>query len=84
MVKKGSEGMILVQNDLIQDISAHKVKDPNVIGAGDTVLSTFTLSFIKTRDVILSAKLANYAASISVSKKGTSCVEVDELNNFYI
>jgi len=82
LVKKGSEGMILVQNDFIQDISAHKVKDPNVIGAGDTVLSTFTLSFIKTRDVILSAKLANYAASISVSKKGTSCVEVDELNNF--
>ena len=84
LVKKGAEGMILVQNDLIKNISAHKVKNPNVIGAGDTVLSTFTLSYIKTKDVILSAKLANYAASISVSKKGTSCVEVDELNNFFI
>ncbi|MDC0521680.1 PfkB family carbohydrate kinase, partial [Candidatus Marinimicrobia bacterium] len=84
LVKKGAEGMILVQNDLIQKISAHKVKNPNVIGAGDTVLSTLTLSYIKTKDIILSAKLANYAASISVSKKGTSCVEVEELNNFFI
>ncbi len=80
LAKKGARGMTLVgQDNFIKHIKPHKVKKPDVTGAGDTVISVFSLAFTVTKNIELSAKIANAAAAISVSKVGTSTVSLKEL-----
>tara|TARA_Y100000996_G_scaffold404550_1_gene378758 strand:- start:147 stop:1052 length:906 start_codon:yes stop_codon:yes gene_type:complete len=82
IAKKGEKGMTIVGKDnFIKHIDGHSVKNPDVTGAGDTVISTFSLAFAKTKDVELSAKIANAAASIVVGKSGTETVDIDEIMN---
>ena len=50
-------------------------------GAGDTVIAAFSLAYVKYEDVELAAKIANAAASIAVSKKGTATVKINELES---
>jgi D-beta-D-heptose 7-phosphate kinase/D-beta-D-heptose 1-phosphate adenosyltransferase len=59
-----------------------KVKEVfDVTGAGDTVISILALSYSITKDILISAIIANYAAGIVVSKLGTATVSIDELKN---
>ena len=84
VAKKGSKGMTIVGKDnYFKNIEPHKVQNPDVTGAGDTVISAFALAYFKTNDIELSAKIANYAASIVVSKKGTASINNNDLKNFY-
>jgi rfaE bifunctional protein kinase chain/domain len=53
----------------------------DVTGAGDTVISILALSYSITKDILISAIIANYAAGIVVSKLGTATVSIDELKN---
>jgi len=83
VAKRGKNGMIIVGKDnFVEIIKAHKVINPDVTGAGDTVIATLSLSYSKTKDIALSAKLANYAASIAVSKLGTANININDLNNY--
>lgn len=83
VAKKGSEGMTIVGKDnFVKHIEAHHVKNPDVTGAGDTVISALSLSYAKTKDIELSAQFANSAAAIAVSKSGTATVTIDEINNY--
>ena len=42
--KRGEKGMIIVGKDnFVKIINAHKVNNPDVTGAGDTVISSFLL-----------------------------------------
>ncbi len=89
IVKRGDKGMIIVSRDESYFVlDAHDVKNPDVTGAGDTVLALFSLVYLNTNDIKISAELANYAASIVVGKKGTSHITKGEmvklLNKFSI
>tara|TARA_X000000368_G_scaffold359112_1_gene302290 strand:+ start:171 stop:1085 length:915 start_codon:yes stop_codon:yes gene_type:complete len=82
IVKKGDKGMTIVgKKDFIKHIDAHDVQNPDVTGAGDTVIAALSLSYLKTGDIERAARIANAAASIVVSKKGTSFVTIDEFNS---
>ena len=80
LAKKGERGMTLVgQDNFIKHSKPHKGKDPDVTGAGDTVISAFSLACTVTKNIELSAKIANAAAAISVSKVGTGTVSPKDL-----
>lgn len=79
IAKRGAKGMIVVGENFSQNIKAFKVEDVDVTGAGDTVISYFSLAFTLTKDVILSAKLANYAAAKAVSHFGTTVLSSEEI-----
>ena len=83
LAKKGDRGMTIVgKNDYVKHIDAHKVDNPDVTGAGDTVIAAFSLAFAKTNDIEDAAKIANAAAAIVVGKKGTASVTIKEINNY--
>ncbi len=83
VVKKGSKGVTVVgKNNFVTHIGAHLVKNPDVTGAGDTVISALSIAYAKTQDIELSAKIANCAAAIAVGKPGTATVTIDEINNY--
>ena len=56
---------------------AHEVFD--VSGAGDTVISTFTLALCAGATKLEAAHIANYAAGIVVGKVGTATTTREEL-----
>ncbi|MAZ57194.1 MAG: D-glycero-beta-D-manno-heptose-7-phosphate kinase [Gammaproteobacteria bacterium] len=83
VAKKGEEGMTIVgKNSFVKNIKAHKVENPDVTGAGDTVISALSIAYAKTQDIELSARFANKAAATAVSKTGTATVTIDEINNY--
>lgn len=55
------------------------IENPDVCGAGDTVIAALALGIISGLTVHEAAKIANVAASIAVSKFGTATVTADEL-----
>ena len=82
LAKKGDRGMTIVGKDgFVEHIDAQKVDNPDVTGAGDTVISAFSLSYIITNDIKKSARIANAAAGVVVGRKGTSFITIDELNS---
>ena len=73
---------IVGKNSFVKNIKAHKVENPDVTGAGDTVISALSIAYAKTQDIELSARFANKAAATAVSKTGTATVTIDEINNY--
>jgi bifunctional ADP-heptose synthase (sugar kinase/adenylyltransferase) len=51
----------------------------DVTGAGDTVISVFTLALACGATFREAAQLSNYAGDISVMKKGTAILSTQEL-----
>ena len=51
----------------------------DVTGAGDTVIAMFTLAVAAGAEKLEAATLANYAASVAISKLGTAAVTVAEI-----
>ena len=81
IAKKGDKGMVVVgRNNFSKIIPAHKVRNPDVTGAGDTTVSALALAYYKTLDIEFSANFANYVASLSVSKSGTAKVSIEEID----
>jgi rfaE bifunctional protein kinase chain/domain len=82
LAKKGDKGITIVGRDgFVKHIDAYKVSDPDVTGAGDTVIAVFSLSFAKTNDVEKSARIANAVAALVVEKAGTAFVTLEEFNS---
>jgi rfaE bifunctional protein kinase chain/domain len=80
VAKKGSEGMTIVgKNNFFIHINTSPVKNPDVTGAGDTVVAALSLAYTQTQDIEFSAKIANEAARIAVSKPGTSSATIKEI-----
>ena len=83
IAKKGDKGMTIVGNqNFIKHIEPHRVDNPDVTGAGDTVIAALSIAYAKTNDIEFSAKFANAAAAIVVGKTGTASVTIDEINNY--
>jgi rfaE bifunctional protein kinase chain/domain len=83
LITRGSRGMALFQpgapTEHIPIIGSDQVAD--VTGAGDTVIATFTLALAAGATFSDAARLANYAGSVVVMKRGTATVTADELRN---
>ena len=83
VAKKGDKGITIVGEDnFVKHIKPHTVENPDVTGAGDTVIAALSIAYAKTNDIEFSAKFANAAAAIAVSKAGTASVTFDEINNY--
>ena len=83
VAKKGDQGMTIVGEDnFFRHIKAHAVQNPDVTGAGDTVIAALSLAYAQTKDIELSAKIANTAAAVVVGKIGTATVTIEEINNY--
>ena len=82
VAKKGDRGMTIVgKNNFIQHITPHHVKNPDVTGAGDTVIAVLATVYAQTKDIELSARIANKAAAIVVGKSGTVAINLDDLKS---
>ena len=80
VTKKGDKGITIIgKNNFVKHIEAHSIKNPDVTGAGDTVIAALSLAFAKTKDIEVSAKIANAAAAVVVGKLGTATATIDEI-----
>ncbi len=81
LITRGSRGMALFEKGrppfLIPVHGSTDIVD--VTGAGDTVISIFTLALASGASLQEATQLANFAGGVVVMKKGTATVSSDEL-----
>jgi D-beta-D-heptose 7-phosphate kinase/D-beta-D-heptose 1-phosphate adenosyltransferase len=80
IITRGEQGMDLFQSNKAPvhiPTAAKEVFD--VTGAGDTVISVFTMAIACGADYLLAAQISNIAAGSVVGKVGTATVTVPEL-----
>ncbi|HEY3098334.1 MAG TPA: PfkB family carbohydrate kinase, partial [Methylomirabilota bacterium] len=82
LVTRGSRGMALLERDgATTFIPVHGTDEiADVTGAGDTVISVFTLALACGAPALDAATLANVAGGIVVMKRGTATVAPSELH----
>ena len=83
LLTRSEEGMSLFIEDKIVNIPTFAKEVYDVTGAGDTVISVFTLAAASGVSWYEAAKIANTAAGVVVGKMGTSTVTKDEILEFY-
>ena len=82
VAKRGPAGMTIVgKNNFVTHIDAHSIDNPDVTGAGDTVVATLSLAYVATNDIEFSARIANKAAAIVVGRPGTATITLDDLRS---
>jgi D-beta-D-heptose 7-phosphate kinase/D-beta-D-heptose 1-phosphate adenosyltransferase len=82
LVTRGERGLLVAARDgetAAFDATAKRVVD--VSGAGDTVVASFALALVSGATAPHAAHIANAAAGVAVSKKGTSQVAASELRD---
>jgi D-beta-D-heptose 7-phosphate kinase/D-beta-D-heptose 1-phosphate adenosyltransferase len=79
---RSSYGMTLVSEQKVLNIPTRALEVFDVSGAGDTVLAAFGLTLAEGKSITESAFVANAAAGIVVSKRGTAVVHQHELDSF--
>jgi rfaE bifunctional protein kinase chain/domain len=80
LVTRGDEGMTLFEKDRkAQNIETVARDAYDVTGAGDTVISVFTLSHISGAPLYEAAKIANHAAGIVVGVVGTATATPEKI-----
>ncbi len=82
LITRSEEGMSLFLDDVI-DIPTYAKEVYDVTGAGDTVISVFTLAAATGVNWHEAAKIANVAAGVVVGRVGTSTVTKEEIVEFY-
>lgn len=82
LITRSEEGMSLFEDSVI-DIPTYAKEVYDVTGAGDTVISIFTLAAATGVSWHEAAKIANTAAGIVVGRIGTSTVSKEEIIDFY-
>jgi len=82
LITRGSAGMSLfVEGGKVIDIPTTAKHLYDVTGAGDTVVSTLSMSLSVGATLTQAAYLANQAAGVVVEKLGTAAVSAEELIN---
>src|ERR1700731_2762202 len=83
LVTRGSEGMSLFENSPSGlrrvDIPTMARSVYDVTGAGDTAIAAFSAAVASGADLGAAAQLANLSAGIKVGKRGTACVDLEEI-----
>lgn len=82
LITRSEEGMTLY-DDNIHNIPTYAKEVYDVTGAGDTVISVFTLARAAGASWEEAAKIANAAGGVVVGKVGTSTISTDELLETY-
>lgn len=82
LITRSEEGMTLY-DDKIHNIPTYAKEVYDVTGAGDTVISVFTLAKAAGATWEEAAKIANAAGGVVVGKIGTSTISIDELLETY-
>lgn len=79
LLTRGNRGMILFDGHAhaLPIVGSTEIVDPS--GAGDTVVAAATLARVAGATHLEAAKLANYAASVTVMKSGAATLTRDEL-----
>lgn len=81
LITRGAEGMILFEaHGKVTHIPTVAREVFDVSGAGDTVISTFTLALAAGAPALRAAMLSNHAAGIVVGKLGTAVTDASELS----
>lgn len=83
LLTRSEEGMSLFIEEDVINIPTYAKEVYDVTGAGDTVISVYTLAGATGVDWHEAAKIANTAAGVVVGKMGTSTVTKDEIIEFY-
>lgn len=83
LITRSEEGVSLYDEKGITNIPTFAKEVFDVTGAGDTVISVYTLSKVSGATWEEAAKIANTAAGIVVGKIGTSTSSKEEIINFY-
>jgi rfaE bifunctional protein kinase chain/domain len=82
LITRGEVGMTLLLPDSPpMDLRATARDVSDVTGAGDTVVSAFTLCLASGASFVEAAFIANVAAGVAVSKAGAATITVDELRD---
>jgi rfaE bifunctional protein kinase chain/domain len=83
LITRGKKGMVIFEKARepvnIPIYGSDEVAD--VTGAGDTVISAFTLGIVSSLPPVSAARMANIAGGIVVMKSGTAVVTTKELKN---
>jgi D-beta-D-heptose 7-phosphate kinase/D-beta-D-heptose 1-phosphate adenosyltransferase len=79
LITRGEQGMSLFEKRKVTHIPTVARKVYDVTGAGDTVISAFTLAYASGADMEEAAVLANHAAGIVVGEVGTAVATPDQL-----
>ena len=80
LITRGPDGMSLFEeHGKVTHIPTVAREVFDVSGAGDTVISTFTLALAAGASLVRAAKLSNHAAGIVVAKLGTATTDQKEL-----
>jgi D-beta-D-heptose 7-phosphate kinase/D-beta-D-heptose 1-phosphate adenosyltransferase len=85
IITRGKDGISLLTNDWRDQhfaASQHEVFD--VTGAGDTVTACIAACIASNNNLQTATQLATIAAGINVSKLGTSCIDLQELQEALI
>src|SRR4029450_106692 len=81
LVTRGAKGLALFERGgaatFVPIFGSDEIAD--VTGAGDTVISTFTLALASGARPFAAARLSNYAGGLVVMKRGRATVAGDEL-----
>lgn len=83
LLTRSEEGMSLFEENKVINIPTYAKEVFDVTGAGDTVISVFTLASAAGVTLYEAAKIANTAAGVVVGKMGTSTVTTEEILDFY-
>ncbi len=83
LLTRSEEGMSIFLEDGVINIPTFAKEVYDVTGAGDTVISVFTLAAAAGAHWKEAAKIANVAAGVVVGRMGTSIVTKDEILEFY-
>ena len=82
VAKKGDKGITIVGEDnFVKHIKPHNVENPDVTGAGDTVISVLASALASNKTLKKSCELANIAAGLSIQHLGTVSISKSDINN---
>jgi len=79
LITRGDQGMSLFEKNSVTHIPTVARKVYDVTGAGDTVISAFTLAHVSGASLEQAAEMANHAASIVVAEVGTAVATPEQL-----
>jgi rfaE bifunctional protein kinase chain/domain len=81
LVTRGKHGMLLAEvgKPPVHLPAVGEREAVDVTGAGDTVIATYALALASGASFADAARLANHAGGIVVMKRGTACVNAEEL-----
>ncbi|NNV57923.1 bifunctional heptose 7-phosphate kinase/heptose 1-phosphate adenyltransferase [Limnovirga soli] len=73
------KGVYIQKNDFAKIIPSHMRKIADVSGAGDTVIAVASLVYAVTKDIILTAQIANLAGGLVCEDVGTVAIDKAKL-----